>query len=158
MLQPRHDDTARRTESDPLRGPVADELGAAIEQAATHNLPGVLGVEAVRTLTAATDLPLSVGRRTIREANVTEGNPRNGAMRTDAHVSHYEVIAPLSAFDLSDLSVDGVEKTNEHGCHDPHCAGCGSREVLLRIDNTQWDYEISVFCVRCDDLLAKNPN
>ena len=76
------------------RSPTPEQVADALEEIAEHEVPGTPSISAVRKLLDATGLPVSVGGRTVRKARIQQGDPVHGALRSDDHISHYEVVVP----------------------------------------------------------------
>ena len=98
-------------------GPTVDELAEAIEAIQNTDVPGTPPVSAVETVQEATDLPLSVGVHTIKSVGITQGRPGHGEMRSDTHVSSYEVELPIREIERE--TVEGNE-----------CPTCGEQRAV----------------------------
>lgn len=147
---------ADRNQDIPLRGPSPDEYAEAIGEVTSHDLPGTPSIESIRTICSAGRLPLSIGRRTLREASIETGSS-HGAKRSDAHVSRYELVAPIRQFDSEVLSEsEVVELEGDHGQHDPHCVECGGREAIYRYNVNHFiSGHQSILCARCAAVFDK---
>lgn len=75
----------------PRSGPNREEIKVALAEIEETSLPGTPSIGAVRTLLAMTSPPITVGQRTVTRACIQEGRPRHGEMRSDDHISSFEV-------------------------------------------------------------------
>ena len=86
-----HREPRDRRPSNPSPEDVKEALDALLDVDATNTPP----LSALRTLEAADiTAPVSVGDRTVREWGITRGDPQHGALRSDDHVSYWEVEFP----------------------------------------------------------------
>jgi len=120
-------------------GPTVDELAEAIEAIQNTDVPGTPPVSVVETVQEATDLPLSVGVHTIKSVSITQGRPGHGAMRSDTHISHYEIEIPLR-----EVSSETVEE-NE-------CPVCGENRATYQFSaHHNIAGSRSITCTFCDE-------
>jgi len=97
-------------------GPTMEELSEAIEAIQNTDVPGTPPLSVVQTIQKATKLPLSVGVHTLKSVGITKGQPMHGAMRSDTHVSHYEVALPIR-----EVSHEAVEGDSCPSCGETRC-------------------------------------
>lgn len=140
----------------PLRGPEEDTLAEAIEAITDHAVPGTPGVNVIETIQSAAGFPFSVGSRTVREASIKSGNPSHGAMRTDAHVSYYEIVLPIRELQYDEVDVDAIDLELAEGVHEPSCDGCASREAIFRYRASQHTVLSEVVCEQCDAVIHRH--
>lgn len=97
-------------------------------------------VRDLRTLKRTEGLPAAVGDVLIESAAITEGRPAHGALRSDAHLSGIEVVAPLDVI-------------RDDGRHDvpEECPECG--HSLARYSYAAYHHiagSAGVTCAVCD--------
>lgn len=110
--------------------PAPDQIREALAAVESHDIPGDPGVQPIRVLKASVGLPVSVGPRTVREADIAEGRPRHGEKRSDDHISRYEVV------------------------FENHCPECGHDRGLYRYHaHHHIAGGFTIFCPRCEAVL-----
>lgn len=73
-------------------GPSPDDIAAALAELEGHTTT-TPSPSPIRTLQdAGIKAPLHIGHCTITSFEITSGNPRNGALRSDDHVSLWETV------------------------------------------------------------------
>lgn len=72
-------------------GTAPDELRDALREVDTVDLPEQPSLDSLRAIDEAFSLPQSTGHRILREFDWRQGQPRNGAMRSDAHISRLRI-------------------------------------------------------------------
>jgi len=75
-----------------IDGPTPEEVRAALDALLDRPADDLPDVSDLKVLKAAEiEFPVTVGDRRVLTASITHGNPRHGEMRSDDHVSGYEV-------------------------------------------------------------------
>ena len=113
----RNDRGRGRRQQTQLVAPTVEELTEAAETIQNHTVPGTPAKGVVETIHRSSELPFGVGTRELKAATITSGRPGHGAMRSDDHVSLYEIELPLR-----EVSNDAVE-ANE-------CLTCGEQRAV----------------------------
>ena len=73
-------------------GPSPEDIASALAELEGHTT-STPSPAPIRTLKKANiSTPLHIGQCTIMSAHITSGNPRNGALRSDDHVSLWETV------------------------------------------------------------------
>lgn len=123
------DEYDRRRQSE---GPSPDDIRDALTELLTHDVPGTPSMRALRTLqSAGITPPIDVGQRTVRSWSIANGRPRHGEMRSDDHVSGYD-----------------VEYRGDNPCYE-----CGNGR--LRYEYNAYHHisgSMRVYCPRCKDV------
>lgn len=115
-----------------IEGPNPDQLQEAFDALIDGSPKDTPSVGAVRTLRAADiDFPLTVHNVRIIGVSIKGGEPMNGAMRSDDHISYYEVEYP--------------QPCPKDDCH--------SEVTRYKYSTHGFEYgSEETFCPRCDTL------
>lgn len=134
MAQPEY----RRAVENMNRGPSQEEIADAMDEVFNHSVPGTPRTGASKLVREKFDLPTLVGTRKVKEIKIAHGNPRHGAMRSDDHLSKYEVELPLA--EVSN------EVVRENACS----CGCGTALYRYQAHHNIAGSEV-ILCTRCEE-------
>lgn len=123
------------------RGPSRRDIKNATEDVADHEIPGTPNLSTLSIIKAGINIPFEVEGRRVTGLRIQEGRPEHGELRSDPHISRYEVEFPLSEVDPAVLEGDAC----------PHCGG----------ERGKYRYNAhhhiaggeSVWCLRCEEQL-----
>jgi len=104
-----------------------------------HDVPGTPAVSVVETIQEATGFPFAAGSRMIKSAGITNGRPMHGELRSDTHISQYEIELPLREVDRETVEAD-------------ECPVCGETRATYQfsVHHNIAGYR-SVTCTFCDE-------
>lgn len=107
--------------------PPEDRIEEAIETVAEHDIPGTPPVWALKVLEHVYT-PTEAGDRRLLTFDIARGRPRNGALRSDDHISHYKVEYPRECGECGHDTAVYEERAHHHiaGGHGIECAACGA--------------------------------
>lgn len=126
------------------RGPSTKRINSALEAVESHAVPGQPPATELKVLKHVHDSEWNVGDRRIREFQIASGKPMRGELRSDDHISRYELELPLHEVD--DATIPGAT-----------CPECGGRDVLYKYHaNHHIAGYRSVFCLDCEERLHHN--
>ena len=119
-----------RRNSPAINGPEPDDLAEALDEIRSGDPTETPSVSAVRTLEAAgINFPLTVGNLRIKAVRVQSGKPMHGEMRSDDHISLYEVefLEPCPEKECFSETRTYKYKANHHisGYMKEYCPRCG---------------------------------
>ncbi len=75
-------------------GPSPDEIVSALEELSRHTTTTPTPSPILTLQEARIEAPIQIGNVTITSFMITSGNPENGALRSDDHVSLWETVFP----------------------------------------------------------------
>jgi len=82
------------------RGPSARDVEGALQQVSDASVPGTPPVGALQVLRHIDSHEHTTATREVLDFSITAGRPQHGALRSDDHVGHYEVVLPFEEVGL----------------------------------------------------------
>jgi hypothetical protein len=119
------------------RGPSSTAISDALEAIEAMDVPGTPRVGVARTLRDGVAFPVNVSTRTVKSAAITGGRPDHGALRSDDHISRFEVVLPFA-----EVNNDAVPVSE--------CPECGFPDAVYTYSaHHHMSYAESVVCDSC---------
>lgn len=103
----------QRDTPDHQRGPSPRQVQRALSAIEEAGVPGTPSVSMLSIMRDGCDLPCEVGDRVVRRIGIEEGRPDHGALRSDTHVSDYEVTLPFAEVDSDAYAPDECRECGE---------------------------------------------
>jgi hypothetical protein len=108
------------------RGPSQKRIEAALGEIASHEIPGLPNVGTLRVLQALHESEWRTDGRLVKDFKIQQGRPDHGELRSDDHVSYYEVSFPSTCSECGHGRAIYKYSANHHisGYDRVYCPNC----------------------------------